>query len=87
MEHGLLGEYFKGLCFHSRDQFKATWNESAQNIVGKAQSPADWCRTFTLVHLQMPAFNLGSAAAARGGKGLGPNPGLDLCWRGLSLGA
>ena len=43
MERGLLEEYFKGPCFHSQDQFKATWNESAQNILGKAQS------TFSLV--------------------------------------
>ena len=35
MERGLLGEYFEGPCFHSRGQFKATWNESAQNILGK----------------------------------------------------
>ena len=28
----LLGEYFKGPCFHSHGHFKATWNESAQNI-------------------------------------------------------
>ena len=46
MERGLLGEYFKGLCFHSQGQFKATWNESAQDILGKAQSPADWCGSF-----------------------------------------
>ena len=39
MERELVGEYFKGPCFHSHDQFKATWNESAQNILGKAQSP------------------------------------------------
>ena len=42
MERVLLGEYSKGLCFHSRGQFQATWNESAQNTLGKAQSPADW---------------------------------------------
>ena len=53
MEYGLLGEYFKGPCFHFQGQFKATWNESAQNIFGKAQSPADWCRTFSLVHVQI----------------------------------
>ena len=53
MEFGILGEYFKGPCFHSQDQFKAIWNESAQNILGKAQSPANWCRTFLLVHVQM----------------------------------
>ena len=52
MERGLLGEYFKGPCFHSQGQFQATWNESAQNILGKAQSPADWCRAFLLVHVQ-----------------------------------
>ena len=40
-KNGLLGEYFKGPCFYSRGQFKATWNESDQNILGKAQSPAD----------------------------------------------
>ena len=27
--------------------------ESAQNILGKAQSLADWCRTFSFVHVQM----------------------------------
>ena len=39
MERGLIGEYFKGPCFHSHVQLKATWNESAQNMLGKAQSP------------------------------------------------
>ena len=34
MERGLLGEYFKGPRFHSQGQFKATWNESTQNILG-----------------------------------------------------
>ena len=53
MEHGLLRDYFKGPCFYSQDQFKATWNESVQNILGEAQSPADWCRTFSLVHVEM----------------------------------
>ena len=53
MELGLLGEYFKSQCFHFLGQFKATWNESAQNILGKAQLPADWSRTFSLVHVQM----------------------------------
>ena len=53
MESGLFGEYFKGPCFHSQGQFKTTWNESAQNIWGKAQSPADWCRAFSLVHVRM----------------------------------
>ena len=48
-----FGEYFKGPCFHSQFQFKASWNESAQNILGKVQSPANWCRTFSLVHVQM----------------------------------
>ena len=50
MKRGLLEEYFKGQCFHSQGQFKATRNESAQNILGKAQLPADWCRTFSLVN-------------------------------------
>ena len=53
MERGLLEEYFTGPCFHSQGQFQATWNESAQNILGKAQLPADWYRTFSLVHVQM----------------------------------
>ena len=53
MERGLIEEYFKGSCFYSQGQFKATWNESAQNILGKAQSSAHWCRTFSLVHVQM----------------------------------
>ena len=53
MERELLVEYLKGMCFHFEGQFKATWNESAQNILGKAQSPADWCRAFSLVHVQM----------------------------------
>ena len=53
MERRLLGEYFKGQCFHSHGQFKATWKESAQDILGKAQSPVDWCRAFSLVHVQM----------------------------------
>ena len=48
MERGLLGEYFKSPYFHSQGQFQATWNESAQNILGKAQSPADWYRTFSI---------------------------------------
>ena len=52
-KHKWNTEYFKGVCFHSQDQFKATWSESAQNILGKAQSPAGWCRTFSLVHVQM----------------------------------
>ena len=51
MERRLLGEYFKGPCFHSRGQFKATWNESAENILGKTQLPVNWCRTFSLVHV------------------------------------
>ena len=38
MKRGLLGEYFKGSCFHSQGQFRATWNESAQNILGKART-------------------------------------------------
>ena len=53
MERGLLGEYFKVPCFHSQVQFKATWNESAQKVLDKAQSPADWCRAFSLVHVRM----------------------------------
>ena len=53
MERGLLGEYFKGQCFHSQGQFQAIWDGSAQNILGKAQSPSDWCRTFSLVHIQI----------------------------------
>ena len=32
MERGLLGEYFKGPCFHFQGQFMAAWNKSAQNI-------------------------------------------------------
>ena len=40
-------------AFIPRDSFQATWNESAQNILGKAQSPADWYRTFSLVNVQM----------------------------------
>ena len=58
MEHELLGEYLKGLCFHSQDQFKATWNESAQDILGKAQRPADWCRAFSLAHVQMGSCSI-----------------------------
>ena len=50
---GELGEDLKGQCFYFRGQFKAIWNESAQNILGKAQSPADWCRAFSLVLVQM----------------------------------
>ena len=46
MERGLFREYFKGPCFHSQSQFKATWDVSAQNILGKAQSPEEWCRVF-----------------------------------------
>ena len=53
MERGLLGEYFKSPYFYSQVQFKATWNKSAQNILDKAQSLADWCRAFSLVHVQM----------------------------------
>ena len=53
MERRLLGEYFKGPCFYFHGQFKATWNESVQNILGKAQSPADWCKAFSLAHVQM----------------------------------
>ena len=52
MERGLLGEYFKGPWFHSQGQFEVTWNGSVQNILGKAQSPANWYRTFSLVHVQ-----------------------------------
>ena len=33
MECRLLGEYFKGPGFHPQGQFKATSNESAQNIL------------------------------------------------------
>ena len=44
MKRRLLGEYFKGACFHFQDQFKVSWNKSAQNIFGKAQSSADWYR-------------------------------------------
>ena len=52
MERAPLGEYFKGACFHCQGQFKAIWNESAQNNLGKAQSPANWCGGFSLVHVQ-----------------------------------
>ena len=58
MVHELLGEYLKGPCFHSQGQFKTTWNESAQNILGKAQSPANWCRVFLLVHVQMGSCSI-----------------------------
>ena len=53
MERRLLVEYFKGPYFHSHGQFKAAWNESAQNILGKTQSLVHWCRAFSLVHIQM----------------------------------
>ena len=58
MERGLLGEYFKGPCFHSHGQFKATWNEYAKSILSKAQSPADWFRALLLVHVQMGSSSI-----------------------------
>ena len=51
-------------CFHSPGQFKATWNESAQDILGKAQSPADWCRTFSLVRVQLGFLSIQIANVA-----------------------
>ena len=54
---GLLGKGGRGVrLFHSMGKFScmaATWNESAQNILSKTQSPTDWCRAFSLVHIQM----------------------------------
>ena len=58
MKRGLLEEHFTGPCFHSQGQFQANWNESVQNILGKAQSPADWYRTFSLVHVQMGSCSI-----------------------------
>ena len=48
MKRGLLGKYFKGHCCHFQGQFKATWNESAQNILGKAKCLQTGVRHFHL---------------------------------------
>ena len=62
MEWGLVGEYFKGWCFHFQGQCKTTWIGYAQNILDKTQPPADWCRTFSLVHVQMGSRSIANVA-------------------------